>query len=255
MGLVTDGLVNQLDAVNLLHSGEFTDGQSLKDALIPDSVDPKGWLGDGYDLVFAATGGPNSMPVIRFQQGFLHQRNATDFYAYENITVMLIGQRTGTSWGKRWMGLYSMFFNDTKSGLNLMAVTDDNNDGGYQYWGTIGKASHKSGDAMTLNTPVILGATLGVSTPGKLYTNGVPSTVSTFPDSHAQAYYGLGGYEFARGYFRGDIYEVLVYNRILSDSEISQNSTYLYNKWLTLRATWASETIPWSSAVFTWDSA
>ena len=80
--MITDGLVNHLDALTLLSLG-YTEGQDLTVTNIPDGIDPKGWGGDGYGVSFHINGGPNDYPCIRFLNGFLHQKNADDFLQFE----------------------------------------------------------------------------------------------------------------------------------------------------------------------------
>jgi hypothetical protein len=82
---------------------------------------------------------------------------------------------------------------------------------------------------MPINTPIVVGMTTNSNASGAFYTNGINS--GFFTSTKSQAYFGVGGLESAKGFFVGDIYEVLVYNRILSSSEIQDSSNYLMNKW------------------------
>lgn len=229
MSLITEGLVNQLDTSVLLASG-FTNGQSLLNAIIPDKIDPDGWYcSGGYDATLVANG-QYSYPVIRANTAVLTFRNPNKFLNYNALTVLIAAKRTGPSWTNTWMGLFSTWYNSAKAGLTILAITDDNNQGNFTGWGTYGGITTiQSTSAMPLNTPIVVGATVTNATSGVFYTNGVNS--GTFSNSKAQAYFGIGGLESAEGFFVGDIYEVLVYNRVLFEAEVLSSSQYLINKW------------------------
>ena len=229
MAIVTDGLVNNLDASVLLLSG-FSDGQSLLNAFIPDEVDTDGWYGSaGYSCYIAASGQYN-YPVMRFYSGNLTFQNPAKFLNYENLTVQIAAKRTGLSYSNTWMGLFSTWFNYAKSGLTILAITDNANTRDFTGWGTYGGITTiQSTSAMPLNEPVIVTATITPATSGNFYTNGV--FTGEFNNSKSQAYFGVGGLESARGFFVGDIYQVLIYNKILNSSEIIENTETLRDKW------------------------
>jgi len=232
MPLVTDGLVNHLDSLVLLSQG-YTNGQDLTVTNIPDSIDSKGWGGDGYGLSFYLSGGPNNLPLMRFSNGFLHQKNADDFLQFNSMSVMIAATRTGTSWTNSWMGLYSMYYNHAKAGINILAITDNKFDGNFNGWGTYNDTTTvKSTSAMALNIPTVVTVTTNSNSSGTFYTNA--SATGTFLGSKVQGYFGIGGLESANGFFRGDVYEVLVYNRALTQLEVATNATYLVNKWFNI---------------------
>ena len=250
MPLVTDGLVNHLDALTLLSQG-YTNGQDLTVTNIPDRIDSKGWGGDGYGLSFYLSGGPNNFPVMRFLNGFLHQRNANDFLQFNSMSVMIAASRTGASWTNNWMGLYSMYYNHAKAGINILAITDNKYDRNFNGWGTYnGTTTVKSTSAMALNTPTIVSVTIGKDSSGTFYTNA--SATGTFSGSKVQGYFGIGGLESANGFFRGDVYEVLTYNRTLTESEVASNADYLNSKWFNAIRIWNNARYSWDDATYTW---
>ena len=250
MALITDGLVNHLDASLLLNSG-FVDGQNLIGASIPDLIDPAGWYGSaGYDMRVVASG-QNDKTVIRMNTGNITFNNLTKFSNYSSLSVIIAAKRTGSSYSRSWMGLFSIWYNYKKSGLT---VTNQANAGDYNGWGTYNETvTTKSTSAMDLDTPIIVGATTSPSSPGTLYTNGI--NTGAFTDSYYQPYFGIGGFEYAKGFFIGDIYEVLVYNRSLTSSEMQENANYLAGKWYFPQNTWASSTYTWANIPYTWSEA
>jgi hypothetical protein len=229
MALITNGLVNQLDASTLLLSG-FSNGQSLLNSFIPDNIDSDGWYGSaGYDMRVIA-GGQFNKAVIRTNTGNITFKNPYKFLNYTELTVLIAAKRTGLSYTGTWMGLFSTWYNFAKSGLTILSVTNNANVGGYNGWGTYGGVTTtQSNSAMLLETPVVVGVTVSPSTSGTFYTNGSES--GTFLNSKSQGYFGIGGLEAAEGFFVGDIYEVLVYNKNLTTAEIQETSQYLIDKW------------------------
>lgn len=229
MALVTNGLIYNLDASVLLLSG-FSDQQSLLNAYVPDQVDAIGWYGAaGYDLRLIANG-QNSLPVIRFTTGNLAFKRPTDLLQHTELTVIVAAKRTGNSYVDTWMGLFSTWFNYAKSGVSLLAVTNNANTGAFDYWGTYGGiTTTASTSSMPLELPQVVAMTVGSSTSGTFYTNGTES--GTFANTKAQPYFGVGGLESALGFFTGDLYQVLIYNRVLSANEVQQSSSFLANKW------------------------
>lgn len=229
MSLPTQNLIYNLDASVLLLSG-FSDQQSLLDAYVPDQVDPDGWYGSaGYDLRVIANG-QNNLPVIRFTTGNLAFKNPNKFLQYTNLTVIIAAKRTGYSYTNSWMGLFSTWYNYAKSGATILGVTNTNNLGGFDYWGTYGGITTTgSTSAMPINTPIVVAATFEDDTSGVFYTNGTET--GTFANSKSQGYFGVGGLESASSFFVGDLYQVLIYDRILNPSEIQDASTYIINKW------------------------
>ena len=229
MPLITDGLINHLDASVLLVSG-FSDGQSLLNATLPDLVDVKGWnCTAGYDIKVVANGQYN-YPVIRTNTGVITFNDPYKYLNYISLTVLIAAKRTGPSYTNSWMGLFSNWYNYAKAGLTLLAITDNANTGNFTGWGTYGSTTTtQSTSSMPLNVPIVVGAVANSDTTGTFYTNGLNS--GTFTNSKTQAYFGVGGLESAEGFFVGDIYEVLVYNRALTDAEVLSSSQYLTNKW------------------------
>jgi hypothetical protein len=247
---ITDGLVNQLDASALITV--FADGQSLILASVPDQVDSKGWLGDGYDISYSLSGAPNGAPSFVFKQGFLKQLNWDSFLKYDSMTVMIAATRTGNSWTGNWMGLYSMFYNGAKAGINILAVTDNNLNKDFSHWGTYKYVTTASTSAMDLNTSFVISVVGNKDSSGTFYTN--TSATGDFPASKAQGYFGVGGMESSRGFFVGNVYELLVYNRALTASEISTNASYLYDKWNLTHFNWNDITYTWDETTSTWDA-
>jgi hypothetical protein len=244
MPAILTGLVNQLDASVLLLSG-FSNGQSLLNATVPDQVDPLGWSGTCYSLYVAGSASPVGTPAIRFESGNLIQNNYTQFLAYTEMTVMICAKRTALARTGQWMGLYSMMYNGgwgkllpnqggptySNGGMSLLALTDENHNHDYTKWGTYGNInSYQSTSAMDIGLPMVVSIVAGPDTSCTFYTNASASGGPTFA-SKAQAYRGLGGSEPSDRFFIGDVYEVLVYNRGLSASEIATNATYLRGKW------------------------
>lgn len=229
MPLITEGLINQLDTSVLLASG-FSNGQNLLNATIPDKIDPDGWYcSAGYDIKLVANG-QFDYPVIRTNTGTLTFKNPNKYLNYTALTVLIAAKRTGSSYTNSWMGLFSTWYNYSKAGLTILAITDNANTGNFNKWGTYGGiTTTQSTSAMPLNTPIVVGAIANSDTSGTFYTNGVNS--GTFTNSKAQAYFGVGGLESAEGFFVGDIYEVLVYNRALTEAEVLSSSQYLTSKW------------------------
>lgn len=229
MPLITDGLVNQLDTSVLLISG-FSDGQNLLNATIPDKIDPDGWrCSGGYDIKLVANG-QYSYPVIRTYTGVITFKNPNKYLNYTTLSVLIAAKRTGSSYTNSWMGLFSTWYNFANAGLTILAITDNSFERNFNRWGTYGETTTtQSTSAMLLNTPVVVGAVANSDTSGIFYTNGL--SAGTFSNSKSQAYFGIGGLESAEGFFVGDIYEVLVYNRMLTDSEMLSSSQYLTNKW------------------------
>lgn len=229
MALVTNGLVNHLDTSGLLLSG-FTDGQNLFSCTIPDQVDPAGWIvSAGYGTTLVANA-QYDYPVIRCVSTNLTFGNFNKYLEYTELTIIIAAKRTSESYLGTWMGLFSTWFNHAKAGATILAITDNVNDRNFDGWGTYGgKLTCKSTSAMPLNEPVVVAITVSTSTSGSFYTNGVYS--GDFPNTKSQAYFGVGGLESAIGFFIGDLYEVLVYNRILEYSEIQEDSTYIIDKW------------------------
>ncbi len=230
MSLFTQNLIYNLDASVLLLSG-FNDQQSLLNAFVPDQIDPDGWYGSaGYDLRLVANG-QNGLPVIRFTTGNLTFKNPDKLLQCSELTVFIAAKRTGNSYSGTWMGLFSTWFGYARAGLSLLAVTNTNNQAAaYDYWGTYGGITTTgSTSAMPIDTPIVIGATVNNYTTGTFYTNGTQT--GTFPNSKTQAYFGVGGLESAEGFFIGDLYQVLIYNRSLSVPEIQDVSSYLANKW------------------------
>lgn len=234
MALVTNGLINQLDASVLLLSG-FSNNQTLLDAFIPDQVGTNTWHGsNGYSMYVATSASPiGNKPVIRLIQGNLTPSNFNDYLNYDEMTVLIAAKRTGASYTNTWQGLFSLPFYNTGlgvKGVSLFSITNDNNVGGFNNWGTYGgTVTTASTSAMNLNTPYVVGMAVNSDTSGTFYTN--TSATGTFTNTKAQGYYGVGGLESAEGFFVGDLYEVLVYNRVLTYSEVSVSSNYLISKW------------------------
>lgn len=232
MAIVTDGLTYNLDASVLLLSG-FSDNQTLLDAYVPDEVNVNGWYGSaGYSLYVAASGqGSNS--VIRFNTGNLAFKNPDEFLSYTALTVQIAAKRTGASYTNTWMGLFSTWFNYAESGLTILAITDNANTRNYSGWGTYGGiTTTQSTSSMPLDTPIVVTATISPATSGLFYTNS--TSTGTFTNSKAQGYFGVGGLESAQGFFVGDLYQVLIYNRELSEAEIIQNAETLRDKWFSI---------------------
>ncbi len=229
MSLITAGLINHLDANVLLLSG-FSDGQNLLNAYIPDQVDPAGWYGSGgYDVRVVANG-QFTRPVIRTNTGVITFKNPSKYLDYTSLTVLVAAKRTGSSYTNTWMGLFSTWYNYAESGVTILAISDNANTDSFTGWGTYGGiTTTQSTSAMPINTPIVVGMTTNSNASGAFYTNGINS--GFFTSTKSQAYFGVGGLESAKGFFVGDIYEVLVYNRILSSSEIQDSSNYLMNKW------------------------
>jgi len=256
MSLITSGLVNQLDAHTLLTAG-YVNGQSLISAQLPDNISSKGWSGDGYSINFSVSGSPYGGPCIVFSQGTLRQNNLFDFLNYTNMSVMIAATRTGPSWTGTWMGLYSMQYNHAKAGITILAITDNYYQGSFSGWGTYNDTNTvQSTSAMSLNTPIIVGAVCSNNSSGTFYTNSTQTGI--FPSSKVNNYYGLGGLTSQKEFFVGNVYEVLVYNRALSASEVTSNAQYLSNKWFTPTTsgrTWATDTDPWYTATYTWANA
>jgi hypothetical protein len=106
---------------------------------------------------------------------------------------------------------------------------------------------------MALNTPTIVSVTVGKDSSGTFYTNA--SATGTFSGSKVQGYFGIGGLESANGFFRGDVYEVLTYNRALTESEVASNADYLNSKWYNAIRTWNNARYSWDDATYTWATA
>ena len=128
MALVTNGLVNRLDASVLLLSG-FSNNQTLLDAFIPDQVSSKTWYGsDGYSMYVAASASPSSnKPVIRLFTGNLSPGNLMDYLDYNTMTVLIAAKRTGPSYNNLWQGLFSLQFYNTGKGIRgatLLSITN-----------------------------------------------------------------------------------------------------------------------------------
>ena len=231
MPLTTDSLINQLDASVLLLSG-FSDNQTLLNAFIPDQVNAEPWYGSaGYSMYVAASGSPaGNKPVIRLYTGNLTPGNFKDYLNYTSLTVLIAAKRTDSAYGNRWQGLFSMPYNNAKSGITILSITDNANTGDFSGWGTYGThTTTQSTSAMDLNIPVVVGMTVNIESTGTFYTNA--SATGSFTDTKSQGYYGIGGLESANGFFVGDIYEALIYNRVLTSTEISNSTNYLISKW------------------------
>lgn len=230
MALVTDGLINQLDAEYVRDVGGFIDGQNLIGAFLPDPVDTAGWYGsNGYDcyLKFNAL---NSKPSLRFNTGVISPQNINKYLTYTDITVLIAARRLGPSWNNTWVGLYSTWFNYNKNGGSIFALTNNANTGGFDRWGTYGGiTTTQSTSAMNVNIPIVVGATFTSEGSGGFYTNAV--STGTYTSTTNQPYFGVGGLLSAEGSFVGDVFEVLVYNKILTSIEIQDSSNYLTNKW------------------------
>ena len=249
MALVTNGLINQLDAQYIQDVGGFTDGQNIIGAFLPDPVEPAGWYGsNGYDCVFLLS--VNSYrPAIRFNTGVISPMNTNKYLTYTELTVLICAKRTGPSWGNTWMGLYSSWYNYNNAGASIFAITDNANTGNFDKWGTYnGIITTQSTSAMDLNQPFVVGATFTPSSSGTFYTNNIET--GNFSSSQDQGYFGIGGLLPANGSFVGDVYEVLIYNRKLSSAEIQQSGDYLIQKWFNPPSRW--EDIP---AGYTWATA
>ena len=229
MSLVLTGLTNRLDASVLLLSG-FTPG-TLLCKVLPDQVDPLGWSGTGYGLDLIAGASPNGLyPVIRFTNGNLIQNNNNTFYLNHSMTVMIAATRTANSYTFNYMGLYSMSLNSSHAGISILALTDNNYNRNFNSWGTYDNTTTaQSTSSMDLNIPVVVTMAVNSDLTGTFYTNA--SAAGNFATSKAQPYFGLGGLPSQNEFFVGDLYEVLVYNRTLSASEVSTNSSYLISKW------------------------
>ena len=250
MSLVTNGLINQLDAQYVQDVGGFTDGQNVIGAFLPDPVDPAGWYGsNGYDCVFLLS--VNSYrPAIRFNTGVISPMNVNKYLTYTELTVLICARRSGPSWSNTWMGLYSTWYNYNNAGASIFAITDNANTGNFNKWGTYnGVVTTQSTSAMDLNQPFVVGATFTPSSSGTFYTNNIET--GNFTSSQDQGYFGVGGLLPAKGSFVGDLYEVLVYNRKLSAAEIQQSGEYLIQKWFNPPSRW--EDVPvgytWATAI------
>jgi hypothetical protein len=230
MSLVTNGLINQLDAEYVRDVGGFVNGQNLIGAFLPDSVDAAGWYGsNGYDC-YLKDNAITIRPSLYFNTGVISPQNTNKYLTYENLTVIIAARRQGPAWNNQWMGLYSSWFNYNKNGASIFAITDNANTGNFDKWGTYGGiTTTQSTSAMGVNVPVVLSTTFSSSGSGTFYTNG--SNSGTYNSTTDQAYFGVGGLLPAKGSFVGDIFEVLVYNRILSEAEIQNSTSYLINKW------------------------
>ena len=230
MALVTDGLINQLDAEYVRDVGGFVNGQNLIGAFLPDSVDADGWYGsDGYDC-YLRDNAITIRPSLYFNTGVITPQNTNKYLTYENLTVIIAARRQGPAWGNQWMGLYSSWFNYNNNGASIFAITNNANVGGFDRWGTYGGiTTTQSTSAMNVDVPVVLSTTFTSSGSGVFYTNG--SNSGTYTSTKDQAYFGIGGLLPAKGSFVGDVFEVLVYNRILSEAEIQDSTNYLINKW------------------------
>jgi hypothetical protein len=229
---VTNGLVNNLDALYVKDVGGFVDGQNLIGAFLPDPVDPAGWYGsNGYDCCFRYYALPvPARPALNFKTGVISPQNTNKYLTYEELTVFICAKRTGPSWGNTWMGLYSTWFNYNKNGASIFAITDNANTGNFDKWGTYGGiTTTQSTSATILNTPIVLTTTFTPAGSGTFYTNG--SNSGTYNSTKDQGYFGVGGLLTANGSFVGDIYEVLIYNRQLDNIEIQGVTNYLTTKW------------------------
>ena len=232
--MITNGLINRLDASILSLSG-FSNNQTLLDSFVPDQVGTNIWYGsNGYSMYVATSASPaGNKPVIRLIQGNLTPSNFNDYLNYNSMTVAIAAKRTGASYTNGWQGLFSLPFYNTGrgvKGVSLFSITNNNNVGAFNNWGTYGGiVTTASTSAMNLNTPYVVSMTVNPDTSGTFYTN--TSATGTFTNTKGQGYNGIGGLQSAKGFFVGDIYEVLVYNRVLSYSEVSANSNYLISKW------------------------
>lgn len=229
MALITQNLIYQLDASVLPLSG-FVNNQNLVGAFIPDQVDSKGWYGSaGYDM-YLVTNAQNGKAVIRCNTGNIAFKEPGDLLKYNSLTVLIAAKRRGPSYTNTWMGLFSAWYNYSKSGLSIFAITNNANVGGFDYWGTYGGIiTTASTSAMNLDTPIVVGVTSDINTAGNFYTNGI--NTGSFTNSKDQGYFGVGGLESAEGFFVGDIFEVLVYKSVLNGAQIQDSSAYLVNKW------------------------
>jgi len=105
----------------------------------------------------------------------------------------------------------------------------NNNDGG-------STACKVSNSTLTTNTACILGASLdySASTTPTLY---LGSTIETTTNDDASAGWGTGDGEIGRGYtsssyyFKGEIFEILIYDSVLSLKNREKVFNYLKNKW------------------------
>jgi hypothetical protein len=230
MPLVTQGLVNQLDAQYVQNSGQFVDGQNIVGAFLPDTVDSAGWYGiDGYDCILKYDA-LYDKPAFRFKTGVLTPRNILNYLNYTNLTVLICARRGGPAWNNTWMGLYSSWYNYNRCGATILAITDNNNDLSFTNWGTYGgTVTTQSTSAMELDKPYVISSTFTSANSGEFYTNS--TLTGNFSLTKDQGYFGVGGLLPAKGSFVGDIFEVLVYNRILTTLEIQESSQYLINKW------------------------
>lgn len=252
MSLITEGLVNWLDAQYIQDTGGFTDGQNIVGAFLPDPVDSAGWYGsDGYDCTFKYNA-VKYRPAIRFKTGVITPVNINKYLNYTNLTVIISAKRTGPAWNNTWMGLYSSWYNFNKTGATILAITDNANLRNFDKWGTYGgTVTTQSTSAMDLNTPYILSSVFTPPASGSFYTNSTQT--GEFTLSKDQGYFGLGGLLPARGSFVGDIYEVLIYGKKLTEEQIQENSAYLISKWFNPCWGWAN--IPITPTCYTWTDA
>jgi hypothetical protein len=87
MSLVTNGLINQLDAQYIQDVGEFTDGQNVIGAFLPDPVDQSGWYGsNGYGCVFLLSAN-NFRPALRFSTGVISPMNINKYLTYSFLKI------------------------------------------------------------------------------------------------------------------------------------------------------------------------
>lgn len=166
-----------------------------------------------------------AFPAISFSGSSRFLSGTLSGFSGQPYSIFTIGQR-------RSSGIYNYFFSNNQTvSVNLGWRTDT-----VLYHQTFGGGNNTPSaiatSAYTTPTPLIIAGTQSAST-RTLYFNSITAAVNeaytntnTGMTQYALGYFGSGG-----GYANIDLGEVLVFNRVLSSSEITAITRYLSNKW------------------------
>lgn len=168
--------------------------------------------------------GKNGLPVIDFNGASTQSLTHADMSAYGNggITIFTICKWTsGQVWSANDGGggvdypirdYYPRYITGG-DGVNYFATTNDNS--GYTGWNFIKFASN-------------------VNASYEFYPYGTPSTITTAGFASrgaAQTNDIIGKHPYNADYLTGQIGEIIIYNRKLTDTECASIKTYLLNRW------------------------
>ncbi len=191
--------------------------------------------------LLSAASGINGLPAVRFNLGGVQTYLLSDTGDYANytdkLTVFMVGRQSGGQ-VVTYPGLMSMVDSWTNPDHDraVNAIPFLQNAGTANTWGTWRQGAAKGfGTIPAASTPFIA-ATAFDGAFDRFYVNGSLQGSAASSGSFGINYFSVGSRYYSgtlKERWNGDLGELLIYNRVLSDGERDSVTAYLTAKWLT----------------------